>query len=277
MNLIFSKMTALGNDFIMVDGSEYSLEKIVPFVATLCDRRFGIGGDGVIFILPAQEAQNHFSMRIFNSDGSEAEMCGNGIRCFAKYVVERMDFSEEILNIETLCGVKVITMENALYKVDMGAPILTAVNIPVRSKSERAINETITIDERSYTFTAVSMGNPHAIFHVENITKELVHTVGPQIETASIFPEKTNVEFIRVLNDTEIDMRVWERGCGETFACGTGACAAAVSGILLKKHSTKVTVHLLGGDLTIEWSGDEADSVFMTGPAQFVFDGTLTL
>lgn len=277
MKLEFTKMTALGNDFIMVDGSQYSLASLLSSVAFLCDRRLGVGGDGVIFILPAQEAENHYAMKIFNSDGSEAEMCGNGIRCFAKYVVERMGFIGDRINIETLCGVKVITMEDDLYRVDMGAPILTAKDIPVQSSTENAINEIITVDGTNYTFTAVSMGNPHAVIHLDEVTEKVVHSVGPQIETAAIFPEKTNVEFIRVINDGEIEMRVWERGCGETFACGTGACAAAVSGIVLKKHSTKVTVHLLGGDLAIEWSGNEKDSVFMTGPAQFVFDGSLTI
>lgn len=277
MKLQFSKMTALGNDFIMVNGEHFTPEAVHSSVEKLCDRRFGIGGDGVIFILPAEDAQNHFRMRIFNSDGSEAEMCGNGIRCFARYVVERMDFNSDTLHVETLCGVKSITMEGSLYRVDMGAPILKAAEVPVQSANEKAINESIVVDTTSYTFTAVSMGNPHAIIHADTVTKELVHTVGPQIETASIFPEKTNVEFIRVISDTEIEMRVWERGCGETFACGTGACAAAVAGIILKKHGTFVTVHLLGGDLNIEWSGDENDSVFMTGPAQFVFDGVMTL
>lgn len=277
MELNFTKMSAIGNDFIMVDGNAYSVESLQDHVAFLCDRRFGIGGDGIIFVNPASDTTNDYAMRIFNSDGSEAEMCGNGIRCFAKYVVSKKGCAKETIRIETLCGVKIITMENDLYRVDMGAPILTAVQVPVQSQKEEAIADTISVDGIDYTFTAVSMGNPHAVIHSDVVNDDLVLGVGPKIETSSLFPEKTNVEFITVLQDDEINMRVWERGCGETFACGTGACGAVVAGIVTDKHGKEVTVHLKGGDLLIEWDGNRESSVFMTGPADFVFEGSISL
>ncbi len=273
----FIKMEALGNDFIMIDAAEELLEQVVPSVAKMCDRCFGIGGDGVIFILPAQEPDNHYRMRIFNSDGSEAEMCGNGIRCFAKYVIEKKGCSAANITVETMAGVKQIQWEKSLYRVDMGAPILTSKNIPVDTNLPETVKYPISIGKEKFSFTAVSMGNPHAVIHVDSITDHLVDYIGPAIEKHPLFPNKTNVEFIKVLSDSEVEMRVWERGCGETLACGTGTCAAVVAGILTQKHGKSVTVHLLGGDLAIEWSGKKEDSVFMTGSANVAFTGSITL
>lgn len=275
MNLDFIKMTALGNDFVMVDGRNNDIDSIVAQAVSLCDRRFGIGGDGVIFILPGQDGTD-FTMRIINSDGSEAEMCGNGIRCFARWLDLRGEFTGDEISVFTLAGIMKITREDSGYCVNMGSPELTPANIPVVSEhGNKGI--AVTVDGEQLTFTAVSMGNPHAVFFTDEITDYQINTLGPQIESNSLFPKKTNVEFIRVISDNELEMRVWERGCGETFACGTGACGAMVAAVLNNHVSSDVIVHLRGGDLRIQWSGDENDPVFMSGGADEVFKGTIVL
>ncbi len=274
MHLSFTKMTALANDFILVDGREIDILTIIPQAETLCDRRFGIGGDGVIFVLAGRDGTD-FTMRIINSDGSEPEMCGNGIRCFARWLDARGEFSGETLSVHTGAGVLTINRELQGYRVNMGKPILEPSLIPMTASNSLIIP--CEISGTHYQFTAVSMGNPHAVFFVDHLTDEQVLIHGPMIETSSLFPRKTNVEFIHVRNSSEVDMRVWERGCGETYACGTGACAAAVAGIRNNLHGNEVAVHLRGGDLTIAWDGNPESPVFMTGEAHSVFQGTVEL
>ena len=274
----FDKMEGIGNDFIVThDFLPDEVAAISARAAGICDRRRGIGGDGLIFILPSDRAD--FRMRIFNSDGSEAEMCGNGIRCCVEYIRRKSLSSTRELAIETLAGI--IGAEfggDGLVRVDMGPPRLEADQIPVRAAKGSVVKMPLTLDNgRTFAVTAVSMGNPHAVIYSEELTDELVLGAGPRIETDPHFPRKTNVEFIKVLSAGEIRMRVWERGCGETQACGTGACAAVVSGILNGLHGNRVTVHLPGGDLFIEWSGDPHDPVYMTGPARTVFTGEYAL
>jgi diaminopimelate epimerase len=215
-------------------------------------------------------------MVIINSDGSEPEMCGNGIRCLASYIKKQNISSKKSLSIETGAGIIGIELLNdTMIKVNMGPPRLEAPEIPVSGKTRRVIMEEIEIRGRKLKCTAVSMGNPHAVIYTENADDELVKEFGPLIEKHPLFPKKTNVEFITVISDSQINMRVWERGCGETLACGTGACASVVSGILNKLHGNDVTVHLPGGDLSVQWNGNQNDPVYMTGPATYVFDGTI--
>ncbi len=271
----FQKWQGTGNDFIIPEPADQNLYPHLKIkAAALCDRRRGIGADGLLFLLPSVIAD--FKMVIINSDGSEPEMCGNGIRCLASYIHSKNLSVKKILRIETGAGIKEVAIENSeMIKVNMGAPVLDAPSIPVAIKSGSVIREKITVGTRVMEFTAVSMGNPHAVIYTDNADDELVKGFGPQIERHPLFPNKTNVEFITVLSNSEIAMRVWERGCGETQACGTGACASVVSGIVNKLHDNNVTVHLPGGDLQIQWSGQLSDPVLMTGPAQHVFDGTV--
>ena len=269
----FQKWHGLGNDFIIPDQIH---EQLFPLLKThaafLCDRRKGIGADGLLFLLPSEIAD--FKMVIINSDGSEAEMCGNGIRCLASYIGSKKISLHKSLAIETGAGIiKTELLDDTTVTVNMNSPRLEASLIPVAGRSGVVLMEKIEVAGNEFKFTAVSMGNPHAVIYPEQIDDNLVKTIGPQIETHPLFPKKTNVEFITVLSDSEIVMRVWERGCGETQACGTGACASAVSGILNKLHGNNVTVHLPGGDLLISWSGMQSDPVYMTGPAMYVFDG----
>lgn len=274
MNIEFTKMSALGNDFIVVDGRQFPVEPLIVQAEKLCDRRFGIGGDGVILVLDGNDGAD-FTMRIINSDGSEPEMCGNGIRCFARWLDDRGEFAGESISVFTGAGTLTIRRENGGYRVNMGKPILEPSMIPVNS--EQSLTVSILVQSEQREFTAVSMGNPHAVFFVDSITDELVLGSGPKIETDSLFPRKTNVEFIRVINESEVEMRVWERGCGETLACGTGACASVVAGIRNNLHGKRVTVHLRGGDLLIEWDGNPESPVFMTGPADLVFQGVVSI
>lgn len=273
----FTKMEGLGNDFIIThEIADGMVQSVAKHASWLCDRRRGIGADGVMFVLPSRRAD--FRMRIFNSDASEAEMCGNGIRCFALYVKALGLTNFKRLTIETLAG-EIITelISDKLVKVNMGTPILDASRIPLAQGEGRVAMQELAIDDKIFKFTAVSMGNPHTVIYTEEISDELVHIYGKKIETHPLFPKKTNVEFIKVISEKEIAMRVWERGCGETQACGTGACASAVSGILNKLHGKDVAVHLPGGDLQIQWSGSETDAVYMTGPAEKVFEGNIEI
>lgn len=272
----FVKMHGAGNDFVIIDGEkEAVVEEHLPSLArSMCDRQLGIGGDGIILVLPSRLA--NFKMRMFNPDGSEAEMCGNGIRCFAKYIYDRKMHRDVVMTVETLGGIKTLKL-NAVggrvrtVRVDMGEPKLMRSEIPMRGSETRVIAEPLKVAGKKYEITCVSMGNPHCVTFVDRVDEYPVAKIGPEFENHPSFPARTNVEFVEVMNQQEIKMRVWERGAGETLACGTGACASAVASMLNNKVSRKVTVHLRGGDLFIEWLGD--NKVFMTGPAEEVFEG----
>ncbi len=278
-HLRFTKLHGLGNDFIIIDAINQRIVEsaIQARAAALCDRHFGIGADGVILVLPSTQAD--FKMRIFNADGSEPQMCGNGIRCFAKFVFEEGLTDKEVFSVETLAGpiVPALIRENGnvvAVEVDMGAPILERAKIPVAKgdPTARVIQEPLQVDGQSFTFTAVSMGNPHAVIFVDNLEEIDLEKVGPLCESHPLFPERVNTEFVQVLSPQEAVMRVWERGSGETLACGTGACAILVAGVLNGLLSHKATIHLPGGELKIEWVKSDGH-VMMTGPASHVFSG----
>ncbi|WP_018248962.1 diaminopimelate epimerase [Orenia marismortui] len=274
----FTKMHGLGNDFVLIDCLEKEVENPSQLAKEMCDRNFGIGADGLVLILPSDLAEADYRMRIFNPDGSEPQMCGNAIRCFAKYLYERELTDKTQLKIETLAGMikPEIILEEGVVKlvtVDMGEPILRRNEIPMLGEEqEQVIKEELRVGTETFEITTVSMGNPHCVIFVEDIEKIELTNWGPQIETHELFPEDINVEFIEVLNQDEIEMRVWERGAGVTLACGTGACASTVASILNELTERKVTVHLAGGDLVIEWSEDN-NRVYMSGPATEVFVG----
>jgi diaminopimelate epimerase len=286
MEVDFIKMHGIGNDFIMMDFYSRQLPKQIDFgevAKKLCDRHFGIGADGLILILPSERYD--LRMRIFNFDGSEAQMCGNGIRCFAKFVYENNMINKIKFSVETLAG-KIVpelifsyddkdTIEGV--KVDMGNPNLTKKEIPMIGNPDRqVVNETISFEKGKYfKVTCVSMGNPHCVIFVEDVDVFSVTEIGPVIEKHHLFPEKTNVEFVQVINEHEINFRVWERGVGETMACGTGASAAVVAGVLNKRIKKNAIVHLKGGDLKIEWSED--GHIYMTGSAESVFKGSVQI
>lgn len=272
----FTKMHGLGNDFIL-----FSYQEVPPdvdrFVQRLCDRHFGIGADGVVFILPSDRAD--VRMRIFNADGSEAENCGNAIRCVGKYVYDHNLLSKTEISVDTLAGIQKLTLHVKGDRVEsvtvnMGRPILDGKRIPTLIDADRVMNQPITVGDMQLRFTAVSMGNPHAVFFVEDAEQFPVTEVGPLIEHHPLFPQKTNAEFVTVKNRKEMVMRVWERGAGPTLACGTGACATLVSGVLNGVVDREATVHLAGGDLLISWD-EESGNIYMTGPAVEVFQGSL--
>ena len=272
----FAKFHGLGNDFILTEGLPVSNEAGLRSLARyVCDRHFGVGADGLILVLPGNEAP--FRMRILNSDGSEAEMCGNAIRCAAKYLYERGLVRKRRILVETLAGMRVpeLIIDNgkvALVRVDMGEPLLERGEIPMLGAAGRVVNEELFIDQSSYRITAVSMGNPHCIVFVPDLTAVELTQLGPRFENHPSFPRKTNVEFVQVLNRAEVRMAVWERGAGVTLACGTGACAVGVAGALNGFTNRAVTVHLSTGELYIEWAAD--NHVYMTGPAEEVFSGS---
>ncbi len=275
----FTKMEGLGNDYIYIDCTKKSIDNPSEVAKKVSDRHFGIGSDGLVLILPSDKAD--FRMRMFNSDGSEAEMCGNAIRCVGKYVFDNGLTDKCNIKIETLAGIKVLDLkiENqkvVVVRVDMGEPILTPKEIPVESDKDLFISEPIEIDGQIYKVTAVSMGNPHAISYVEDVGKFPLNHVGPIMETHKLFPRKVNAEFVQVVDKTTLKMRVWERGAGETLACGTGACATLVASVLNGKAERAATIKLLGGDLFIEWS-EKDNHVYMTGPAVKVFDGEIEI
>ena len=275
----FTKMHGCGNDYVYVNCLEEQIEDPAKVSQTVSDRHFGIGSDGLILICPSDKAD--FRMRMFNADGSEGEMCGNGIRCVAKYVYDYRLTDKTEISIETGAGIKYLelTVEDGkvvLVKVDMGEPILTPQEIPVVSDKERVIDEPVEAAGRQWRMTCVSMGNPHAVVFVDD-TKELaIEKIGPSFEHHPAFPKRTNTEFVQVLGRSEINMRVWERGSGETLACGTGTCASVMACILNGRTDNRVLVHLLGGDLMIEYDG-KTNHIFMTGPAAVVFEGEITL
>jgi len=277
----FTKMHGCGNDYIYIDGAREQIpaEKKPEIVRFLSDRHFGVGGDGVIFINPSTEAD--FEMEMYNADGSRAEMCGNGIRCVAKYVYDRHLTDRERFSVISAGQVKRIELEvrenkAVLAKVNMGSPVLTAAEIPVIASGERVIDEEIVAGGRAYRMTCVSMGNPHAVVFVEDVQHFPVETVGPLFENHERFPKRINTEFVRVIDRGHVEMRVWERGTGETLACGTGCCATVTACVLNGLTDRRVTVHVLGGDITVEWK-EEENTIYMTGPAVTVFDGEIDI
>lgn len=272
MNLLFTKMHGTGNDFIVINTE--LIDKDVEFnnlALKLCHRKFGIGADQLLLLKPSEVSD--FGMRIFNADGTEVEMCGNGIRCIAQYIWDRELSDKKKLTIETMAGINNLEKDGDLIKVDMGVPITEGQKIPVNLEGT-IVNHPVTVKEQTFMMTCVSMGNPHAVLVIDNIEKFPVELYGPLLESNELFPNKTNVEFIELLDARNIKMRVWERGTGETLACGTGACAAAVASHLLGLTESKVTVHLPGGDLSIEWS-QRNNHVFLSGPAVEVFEGAI--
>lgn len=279
MPIEFTKYHGLGNDFILVD-NRHSSEPVITAeqAVEMCDRHFGIGADGVIFALPAQNGTD-YTMRIFNSDGSEPEMCGNGIRCLAKFIadLEGSDAKTEY-RIHTGAGVIITELRSdGQVKVDMGVPRLLAAEIltTLAAPDAKVIDVPIEVADKSWSVTCVSMGNPHCITFVEDVSAIALETVGPQFEHHQAFPQRTNTEFIQVIRRDYVKMRVWERGAGVTLACGTGACAAVVAGVLTGKCDRTTAVELPGGVLEIEWS-EVSGRIYMTGPAQRVFTGLIS-
>jgi diaminopimelate epimerase len=278
-NMKFTKMHGIGNDYIYVNGFEETIDNPAEFAIHYSDRHKGIGSDGLVLILPSTTCD--FRMQMLNADGSEAEMCGNASRCIGKYVYDNRLTTKTSLTLETLAGIKKLELFLGADKlvervtVDMGEPILESALIPTTLEKSPVINETVTFGSGiEYAITCVSMGNPHAVIFTTNIDKLDLPVTGPVIENASIFPRRTNVEFVEVISKDKLKMRVWERGSGETMACGTGACATVVAGILNGHSNRKTTVELLGGELQIEWN--EADNhVYLTGGATTVFEGSL--
>jgi len=272
----FTKMNGLGNDFVIIAGEQQLPENVAELAIQLCNRFFGIGADGLVYILPSEVAD--FRMRIINSDGSEAEQCGNAIRCVSKYVYDNGLTDKEEITIETLgAGAQKVQLtvqdgKVASVRVDMGQPILNGLAVPTTVDAELVIEHPIEVDGREFKFTAVSMGNPHCVIYVEDAVNFDLNTWGPKLEMHPMFPRKINVEFVTVKSRTHTDMRVWERGAGPTLACGTGACATVVASVLTGATERKATVSLKGGDLLIEWN--ESDNhVYMSGPAAESFRG----
>mgnify|MGYP004645322387 FL=1 len=275
----FTKMHGIGNDYVYVNCFEESVKNPAEVSKFVSDRHFGIGSDGLILISPSAIAD--FRMNIYNADGSQAEMCGNGIRCVAKYVYDYGLTDKTEISVETLAGIKYLRLqiENgkvASVEVNMGAPILEPKEIPVAVEESPVVNVPVEVKGKIYHMTCVSMGNPHVIIFMNNVKDLDIEAIGPYFENHTVFPKRTNTEFVEVLDRNTVNMRVWERGSDETLACGTGACATTVACILNDKTENEVTVHLLGGDLKIRWDR-EANQVYMTGPATVVFDGEITL
>lgn len=276
----FTKMHGAGNDYIYIDATKTIPADLPDLARKMSDVHFGIGSDGLVAIMKSEVAD--FRMRMFNSDGSEAEMCGNATRCIGKYVYEKGLTDATELTLETLAGVKILQLfvKNGIVeavKVDMGVPELRPELIPVKSENDISkISEEETIDGITYKITGVSLGNPHAVIFVDEITDTHVLKEGPVLETAEIFPKKANIEFARVIDRNTIEMRVWERGTGETFACGTGACATAVAAVLNGYTDRQTDILLRGGTLHINWD-EESNHVFMTGLAAFICDGIFYL
>lgn len=276
MKLPFTKMHGISNDYVYVNAFVTKVDDAAAVARKVSDRHTGIGGDGLILICPSDTA--HARMEMYNADGSRGAMCGNGIRCVGKFVFEHGLAKANPLKIDTDSGQKVLFLEVkenkvARVTVDMGEPILDGPRIPVAAAGQ-IINQPLEVDGKSYQVTCVSMGNPHCVTFVDVVASLELEKIGPKFEHHLFFPNRVNTEFIRVISPTELDMRVWERGSGETWACGTGACAAAVAAALNKKAGRRVTIHLRGGDLEIEWR-EEDNHVYMTGPAEEVFEGTI--
>ncbi|MBP5598614.1 MAG: diaminopimelate epimerase [Pseudobutyrivibrio sp.] len=275
----FTKMHGCGNDYVYVNLFEEKVNDPAAVSIKISDRHFGIGSDGLITIGPSDKAD--FRMRIYNADGSEAEMCGNGIRCVAKYVYDHKLTDKTEISVESGAGVKYLTLfvENGKVeqvRVDMGEPILTPAEIPVVADGDKVIDAPIEVGGKTWNMTCVSMGNPHAVVFVDDTENFELEKYGPLFESHERFPKRTNTEFVQVISRTEANMRVWERGSAETWACGTGTCACVMACILNNKTEDKVLVHLRGGDLIIEYDR-QTNHVFMTGPATEVFQGEINL
>lgn len=272
MKLIFTKMHGLGNDFILIDARKKDIPNISRAVRKLSDRRFGVGFDQALILRASKKAD--FRMDIYNGDGGRVEMCGNGIRCLAHYIWTKGLSKKSVLEIETLAGIIRPSKDGRLVRVDMGEPVLEGSLIPT-AVGGRIVDMPITIEDRTFKITCVSMGNPHCVIFVNDVDDFPVGKYGPQIETNALFPKRTNVEFIEAVDRKKLKMRVWERGAGETLACGTGASASGVAAMIKGLTGRKVTVQLKGGPLKIEWAKD--NHVYMTGPATEVFTGSMEL
>lgn len=275
----FSKMQGAGNDYIYVNCFKEKLEDINATAKAVSDRHFGIGSDGLVLICPSDKAD--FRMDMYNSDGSQAEMCGNATRCVGKYVYDRGLTDKTQITLETLAGIKVLDLDvrNGQVKavrVNMGSPELVPEKIPIASKLERFVNEDVEVDGTVYKVTGVSMGNPHAVVFIQDTESLEIEKIGPKFETHKLFPRKINTEFAQIVDRNTIKMRVWERGAGETLACGTGACATLVAAHLNGLTENEADLILLGGTLHIRWDKED-NKVYMTGSAEFVFDGTITI
>ena len=275
----FTKMHGIGNDYVYVNCFKETVENPSEVAIKVSDRHFGIGSDGLILIKPSEVADG--KMEMYNADGSQGAMCGNGIRCVAKYMYDYGITDKTSISVETKSGIKYLdlTLKNGkvdTVKVNMGAPILKASEIPVVSEKDQVISEPVTVDGKEWKITCVSMGNPHAITYIDDVKNLEIEKIGPKFENHEIFPDRVNTEFVHVIDRNTVEMRVWERGSGETYACGTGACAVAVSSILNGLTEAEVTVKLLGGDLKIFWDRQK-NRVDMTGSATTVFDGEIDL
>ena len=272
----FTKMQGIGNDYVYVNCFQEHIPDPAALAVRISDRHFGVGSDGLILICPSKVAD--FQMVMYNADGSQSQMCGNGIRCVGKYVHDKGLTDQTTVTVETLAGVKTLKLHLredgtvAAITVDMGAPILTPKDIPAMGEGDSFVAQPLNVDGKSWSVTAVSMGNPHAIVYVDDTDSLDLPSIGPAFERHPAFPERTNTEFLQVIDRHTIKMRVWERGSGETLACGTGACASLVASYLNGKTDRQATLKLLGGELEIRWD-EETGHVFMTGPAEFVFDG----
>ncbi len=272
----FTKMQGLGNDYVYVNCLKEKIADPPELARRISDRHFGVGSDGLIMINPSDKAD--FEMEMYNADGSRAEMCGNGIRCVGKYVYDYGLTDKTQISVETLAGIKHLdlTVENGkatLVKVDMGQPVFEPDRIPVKAEGSMVVDEPLEVDGKEYRMTCISMGNPHAVIFVDQDVRELpLEEIGPSFENHERFPKRINTEFVRVIDRHTVQMRVWERGSGETLACGTGTCAAAAACVLNGLTEDEVTVHLLGGDLYIKWDR-EKNTIYMTGPAEIVFEG----
>ena len=272
----FTKMHGTGNDYVIINTLKIKLKDINSLAKKMCNRNYGIGADGLLLIIKSDSAD--FKMQMINPDGTEAEMCGNGIRCFSKYIYDHKFTSKKTIEIETLSGIKTLNLNIKNNKVDsvivdMGEPVLQKSRIPMLGEPGMAIDELLHLDDGAkFNITAVSMGNPHVVIFVEDINNFPIEKYGPIIENHDLFPNRTNVEFVQIINETEVSQRTWERGAGETLSCGTGASAVTAACILNKKTKRKTTVHLTGGDLKIEWKEDN-NKIYMTGPAVEVFNG----
>lgn len=275
----FTKMQGIGNDYVYVNCFQEQIENPSEVSRRISDRHFGIGSDGLILIKPSERAD--FEMEMYNADGSQGAMCGNGMRCVGKYVYDYGLTDKTQISVDTKSGIKYLdlTVENKKVKqvrVNMGAPVLETKAIPMIYEGEKVISQPLNVGEDIYEITAVSMGNPHAVAYMEDVKNLPLEEIGPKFEKHAAFPESVNTEFVRVINRNTVEMRVWERGSGETLACGTGACAVAVASILNGYTEDEVTVRLLGGDLKIFW--DRAENlVYMTGPAEVVFEGEIEI
>ena len=287
MKLNFTKMEGLGNDYVYVNCFKENIENPSELSIKVSDRHFGIGSDGLILIKPSDKAD--FTMEMYNADGSQSEMCGNGIRCVGKYVYDYGLTDKTDVAIETLAGIKYLNLKVekksaddrgrvSMVTVNMGAPIFESEKVPVKisEKLDKVVDYPVTVDGKTYNVTCVSMGNPHSVAYVDDVDTFPLEEIGPKFENHEMFPNRVNAEFVQIVSPTYAKMRVWERGSGETLACGTGTCATVVASILNGKTEDEVTVKLLGGELIIRWDREE-NLVYMTGPAKVVFDGTIEI